>query len=211
MNNIRRGKFIVFEGLDGSGKGTQINLLVKEMQKQGHTVFQTAEPTFSAVGGIIRDALGGLQKRDAYELSALFLADRIFHNINPKNGIIQYLEKGIDVVCDRYYYSSFAYQGIDADSEWVMKLNLDCKEILKPDVCIFLDVNTDLCDERIEKNRLSREIYENKSSLEKIRKRFFSVFEYLKAAENIQIVDAARSVDEVSVDIIKIFNTIKEN
>lgn len=211
MENIKKGKFIVFEGLDGSGKGTQINLLVNEMKKQGQIVFQTAEPTVSSVGGIIRDALGGFQKRDAYELSALFLADRIAHNTNPKNGIKQFLDKGIDVVCDRYYYSSFAYQGIDADLEWVMKLNLECKEILKPDICIFLDVDTENCDERIGKNRLEREIYENKSTLEKIRKRFFDVFEILKENENIKIVDAARSVDEVSADIIKIYNNLKEN
>lgn len=208
MENIKKGTFIVLEGLDGSGKGTQINLLVQEMQKQGRTVFQTAEPTVSSVGGIIRDALGGFQKRDAYELSALFLADRIAHNINHKNGIKQFLDKGIDVVCDRYYYSSFAYQGIDADLEWVMKLNLDCKEILKPDLCIFLDVDTNSCDKRIENNRLEREIYENKSTLEKIRKRFFDVFEILKDTENIKIVNAVRSVDEVSADIIKIYNNL---
>lgn len=210
MGNIKKGKFIVFEGLDGSGKGTQISLLVSEMQKQGRKVFQTAEPTVSSVGGIIRDTLGGFQKRDAYELSALFLADRIAHNINPKNGIKQFLDNGIDVVCDRYYYSSFAYQGIDADLQWVMKLNLECREILKPDICIFLDVDTESCDERIGKNRLEREIYENKSTLEKIRRRFFDVFEILKDKENIKIVDAARSVDEVSTDIIKIYNNIKE-
>lgn len=211
MENIKRGKFIVFEGLDGSGKGTQINLLVQEMQKQGRKVFQTAEPTVSSVGGIIRDTLGGFQERDAYELSALFLADRIAHNTNTKNGIKQFLDNGIDVVCDRYYYSSFAYQGIDADLEWVMKLNLECKEILKPDICIFLDVDTENCDERISKNRLEREIYENKSTLERIRRRFFDVFEILKDSENIKIVDAARSVDEISADIIKIYKNIKEN
>lgn len=211
MNEIKKGKFIVFEGLDGSGKGTQIDLLVKELQNQGRTVFQTAEPTVSSVGGIIRDTLGELQKRDAYELSALFLADRIAHNTNMKNGIKQFIDNGIDVICDRYYYSSFAYQGIDADLEWVMRLNLECKQILKPDICIFLDVDTAKCDERIGKSRLKREIFENKETLEKIRCRFFDVFEILKHKENIRIVDAARPVDEVSADIIKIYNSLKEN
>ena len=49
---MNRGKFIVFEGIDGSGKGTQINLLVEEMKRQGRTVYQTAEPTNSVTGGI---------------------------------------------------------------------------------------------------------------------------------------------------------------
>ena len=205
---MEKGKFIVFEGLDGSGKGTQINLLVEEMKKRGRRVYQTAEPTESSTGGMIRDALAGFVKRDEYELSALFLADRIFHNVNPKNGIKQFLERGIDVVCDRYYYSSFAYQGIDADLDWVMGLNLGCKEIIRPDLCIFLDVDIDSCDERIEKNRFSREIYENKETQRMVRNRFFEVFKKLKDSENIKIVNAAREIQEVFSDIVKIYETI---
>lgn len=207
---MKRGKLIVFEGLDGSGKGTQIDLLVKEMKNQGRMVYQTAEPTSSSMGGMIRDALGGFVKRDAYELSAMFLADRIFHNVNPVNGIRQFLDKGIDVVCDRYYYSSFAYQGIDADLKWVMNVNLQCEEILKPDLCIFLDVDIDSCDERIEKNRLAREIYENKNTQLKIRRRFFEVLDMLSGIENIKVVNAARPIEAVSADIINLYNSIKE-
>lgn len=207
---MQKGKFIVFEGLDGSGKGTQIQLLTEEMRKRGRIVYQTAEPTSSSTGGMIRDALGGFVSRDAYELSALFLTDRIFHNVNLKNGIAQFLEKGIDVVCDRYYYSSFAYQGTDADLDWVMEMNLGCREIRRPDLCIFLDEDIDSCDERIEKNRLEREIYENKEAQTRIRRRFYEVFEKLKDSENIRIVDAARSIAEVSADILKIYDSIND-
>lgn len=208
---MSKGKLIVFEGLDGSGKGTQIALLEKEMKKRGRKVYVTAEPTSSSTGGMIRDALGGFVRRDAFELSALFLADRIFHNANTKNGIRLYLENGTDVICDRYYYSSFAYQGIDADLDWVMDMNLNCSEIIKPDLCIFLDADIESCDERIEQNRMDREIYENKETQRRIRKRFFEVFERLRDAENIKIVDASRSIPEVSADIIKIYDSIKEN
>ena len=113
--------------------------------------------------------------------------------------------------CDRYYYSSFAYQGIDADLDWVMDMNLNCSEIIKPDLCIFLDADIESCDERIEQNRMDREIYENKETQRRIRKRFFEVFERLRNAENIKIVDASRSIPEVSADIIKIYDSIKEN
>ncbi len=205
-----KGKFIVLEGLDGSGKGTQIRLLVEEMKRQDRMVCETAEPTVSSTGGMIRDALGGFVQRDAYELSAMFLTDRIFHNVNPINGIQQFLNKGYDVVCDRYYYSSFAYQGIDADLDWVIQLNLNCKEILKPDVCIFLDVDPDACDQRIENSRLNREIYEDRDTQIRVRQRFFEVFDRLKDTENIQIVDAARPISAVSTDIIQIYNSIKE-
>ena len=207
---MKKGKFIVFEGLDGSGKGTQIELLTAKMKKDGRRVYRTAEPTLSATGGLIRDVLGGFIQRDAYELSALFLADRIFHNINPLNGIKHFLDQGIDIVCDRYYYSSFAYQGKDAVLDWVMSMNLDCPEIIRPDLCIFLDVDTESCDKRIEDNRFSREIYENKAEQEKIRKRFFFVFELLKNTENIKIVNASRAISLVSADIIKIYESIKE-
>lgn len=210
MTSGKRGQFIVFEGIDGSGKGTQIELLVKEMRAQGRTVFVTAEPTESSTGGMLRDSLGGYVKRDAYELSALFLLDRIFHNVNEKNGIRQYLDRGIDVVCDRYYYSSFAYQGIDAELSWVMDMNLNCPEILRPDVCIFLDVSSEVGDKRISDNRLSREIYETKDKQQKIRQRFFEVFELLGDRENIKIVDASGTAREVSADIIKIYNELKE-
>ena len=153
--------------------------------------------------------MGGFTHRSAYELSALFLADRIFHNTNPVNGIRQFLDKGIDVVCDRYYYSSFAYQGIDADLQWVMDMNLHCREILKPDLCIFLDIDSQASDERISKNRLEREIYETLSVQEKIRNRFFEVFALLGDSETIKIVDASRTVSEVSADIMKIYNEFK--
>lgn len=204
----KKGKFIVLEGLDGSGKGTQIVRLVQELQKN-NTVYQTAEPTVSTVGGLVRDILGGFRESTAQELSALFLADRIFHNINPKNGIQQYIERGIDVVCDRYYYSSFAYQGIDANLEWVMQMNLKCDKIMKPDLCLFLDVDPDNCESRLNDGRLSREIFENREMLEKIRRRFFDVFDLLSESENIRIIDAVRSVDEVHADIMAAVDELK--
>lgn len=199
MNNCR-GKFIVFEGLDGSGKGTQISLLSKVLSEKGISVLETAEPTQSATGGLIRDTLAGYQKRTAYELAALFLTDRIFHNTSA-NGIKNMLDSGITVICDRYYYSSFAYQGIDTDLKWVMNMNLNCPEIIKPDLCIFLDVPTEQCDERID-SRQSREIFENVATLNRIRKRFFDVFALLEGSKNIRIISAAGSIDEVHESVV---------
>lgn len=199
-NNNTRGKFIVFEGLDGSGKGTQISLLSKELSEKRISIHETAEPTQSATGGLIRDTLAGYQKRTPYELAALFLTDRIFHNTSA-NGIKRILDLGVTVICDRYYYSSFAYQGIDTELKWVMDMNLNCPEILKPDLCIFLDVPTEQCDERMNV-RQSREIFENIETMNKIRARFFEVFKLLKDSENIVIINASRSVEEVHRDVL---------
>ena len=84
---MKKGLFIVLEGLDGSGKGTQMARLEQWLREQGRQVLVTAEPTASALGGLIRDSLAGLTPRSAEELSALFSADRIAHCANPKTGI----------------------------------------------------------------------------------------------------------------------------
>lgn len=204
MSEVKRGKFIVFEGLDGSGKGTQIRLIEKKLLEAGRDVTLTAEPTETALGGMIRDALAGNHTRTPSELAALFLADRVQHNTDTKKGILSLLNAGKDVICDRYYFSSFAYQGIDVGLDWVMKMNLDCPDILKPDVCIFLDVDPDVCMQRIDSSRAFTEIYEKASTLKRIRSRFFEVFERLKDVENIKIIDASRTPEEIADDIEKI-------
>ena len=94
-----KGRFIVFEGIDGAGKSTQISLLEKSLVKQGRKVFVTCEPTASVTGGILRDALSGNYKRTQTELAAMFLADRVYHNVNENCGIKQALERGFDVIC----------------------------------------------------------------------------------------------------------------
>ena len=207
---IMRGRFIVFEGIDGSGKSTQISLLKEKLEKEGRKVFLTAEPTMSVTGGILRDALSGNYKRSASEFAAMFLADRIFHNVNPKCGINQALEKGFDVISDRYYYSSFAYQGMDSDIDWVMNMNLNCPDIRKPDLCIFLDLDAQSSKSRIDNNRATVEIFEQTEILNKIRNKFFDVFDRLKD-ENIKIIDASKSVAEVSAKISDVVDGLKED
>lgn len=198
-----QGRFIVFEGIDGAGKSTQISKLQEKLQKDGRKVFITAEPTQSVTGGVLRDALSGNYKRSSSELAALFLADRIFHNVNENCGIKQALEKGYDVICDRYYYSSLAYQGMDSDLDWVMKMNIDCPDILKPDLCIFLDLDAESSKKRIDANRATVEIFEKTEMLNKIRNKFFEVFNKLEN-ENIHIVNAADSIEAVADKIYSI-------
>ncbi len=188
MSENKRGRFIVIEGIDGAGKTTQIELLAEKLRAEGRTVHITAEPTASVSGGLLRDALGGISNRTACEMAALFVLDRIFHNVNP-GGINAMLERGIDVICDRYYYSSLAYQGSQTDFEWVKNMNLGCPEIRIPDLCIFLDLAPEESLKRISKGRTTTEIYEKLDTLESVRKRFFDVFELLRERDNIKIID----------------------
>ena len=196
-----QGKFIVIEGLDGSGKGTQIARLAAALSERGVRFELTAEPTPHATGGLVRDALGGITKRTPSELAGLFLADRIAHCQNPRDGIAALLKQGVTVVCDRYYYSSFAYQGMDLGLDWVMSANLGCPAILKPDLCIFLDVPTEVADRRISLGRSSREIFEQAETIERVRRKYFEVFGILSDTHNVKIINAARTPDEVFADV----------
>ena len=200
---MTNGKFIVIEGLDGSGKGTQITLLENKLREKGISLHRTCEPTEHATGGLIRDALCGMTKRTPCELASLFLADRISHCANPVSGIKKLIENGVTVICDRYYYSSFAYQGMDTDLKWVMDQNLNCPDILQPDLCIFLDVPPAECDARIEKGRAQREIYESGvETITRIRDKYVEVFSLLEG-HNIAIINASRTPEEVASDVFE--------
>ena len=148
-------KFIVFEGIDGAGKTTQVELLAKRLEAAGKKAHLTAEPTALPSGKELRRVLGGEIKKSACETAVLFALDRIAHNIDAEEGIGALLDAGYDVICDRYYYSSLAYQGSSTDYEWVKTLNLRCPEIRKPDLCIFLDLTPEQSLERITRGRSS--------------------------------------------------------
>ena len=197
------GKFIVFEGIDGSGKSTQIKLLAEKLRERGERVYITAEPTESVSGGLLRDALCGVANRTACEMAALFTLDRVFHNVNPANGIEKMLRDGFYVICDRYYYSTLAYQGNETDVEWVRRMNIDCPEIRRPDVCIFLDVSPETGLSRVQNgSRGFTEIYEKAETLKAVRAKYFDAFSILGDSENVKIIDAARAPDKVAADVL---------
>lgn len=199
-----RGRFIVFEGLDGAGKTTQIQLLAERLQADGRKVFRTAEPTDFVSGKLLREALGGKRDSGAAEMAALFLWDRICHNTNPETGIRRMLSDGYDVICDRYYYSSLAYQGSATSEEWVADMNLHCPEILRPDLCIFLDLTPEQSMERINRGRAAHEIYENTETLRQVQKQFYHALDALKKTDRIRIVNAARPVEEIRDEIYRL-------
>lgn len=201
---MEKGKFIVIEGLDGSGKSTQIKHLAEYLKNRGEKVYITAEPTDFETGAYIRRILSESLDKNMYLQAALFLADRLEHITHPQFGIKKYLDDGYTVICDRYYYSSFAYQGTASDRNWVMKINLECKQILTPDLCIFLDVNPGTCKTRIDTVREKPELYEKSTDLmAQIRQNFLDVFDKLKKTQNIIIIDANIGLDDVKKEIIK--------
>lgn len=203
-----RGRFIVFEGIDGSGKTTQARLLAKRLEENGKKVVMTAEPTDLPTGRALREALGGKVKKSECEMAVLFVEDRIAHNIAPDSGIEALLEAGAWVICDRYYYSTLAYQGQSTDYAWVKSMNLDCPQIRKPDLCIYVDLLPEQSLERIRKGRESVEIYENIETLSRVREQFLSVINDLKQTENIRVINGYRSVEEIFADIYSIVSSL---
>ena len=203
-----RGRFIVLEGIDGAGKTTQAELLSDYLQSNGRRVWRTAEPTPFPTGVALREALGGKVKKTECEMAVMFVLDRIAHNMHPTEGIRAILESGQDIICDRYYYSTLAYQGHSTDYEWTKAMNLSCPEILRPDLCIYLDLTPEQSLDRISRGRDSVEIYENEETLGKVRRAFMKVFDDLKESDNIAIVNAYRSPEEIALEIASLVNSL---
>ena len=200
-----KGIFIVFEGIDGAGKTTQVDLLAQNLASLGREVSLSAEPTTLATGKAIRRALSGEEKKSECEMAAMFVLDRIAHNINSETGIRALTERGIDVISDRYYYSSLAYQGTATDYEWVKAMNINSPEIRRPDLCIYLDLLPEESLERISRGRESLEIYENLEKLTAVRAKFLSVVEDLRRdGESIYVVNAARAAEDIAKEIFEI-------
>lgn len=191
--------FIVFEGIDGAGKTTQIELLAQKLRDTGLDPYVTAEPTGMETGKAIRRVLSGAVSKTPTQVAAMFVQDRIDHNVDPTEGIEVLLAQGKAIICDRYYYSSLAYQGSLTDFDWVMAANCDCPEIRKPDLCIFLDLSPEESMKRITQGRTQVEIYEKADTLTKVRARYMDVFAKLSArGEQIEIIDASGTIEQTA-------------
>ena len=138
-------------------------------------------------------------------MAAMFVLDRIGHNAE----IRELVDAGKTVISDRYYYSSLAYQGKATDYNWVKTMNIGCPDIRRPDVCIYLDLTPEESLKRISNGRESVEIYENLEKLTEVRASFYYAIEDLrKEGEQIFIVDASRSLEEISDEIFNIVSNI---
>lgn len=198
---MKKNYFIAFEGIDGSGKSTQVKLLSDKLIQEGHKIYTTFEPTDSPIGLIIRNIFKGKSEADHKTIAALFLADRLNHLLNKTNGLLLKMEEGYTVISDRYYFSSYAYHGTHMPMDWVIEANSLCADLLRPDLTIFIDVPPEVCMQRLSGTRNMMELYESLGNLQKVREKYLESFEKLKQEENIFITNGNRSFEAIFTDI----------
>lgn len=209
----RDARFIVFEGLDGAGTTTQAAMLQAHFTRGGTPSFLTNEPTPEPIGAFIRRLLSGQERgsdgapyhpgEDAFAL--LFAADRLAHS----RAIASCLDAGEHVVCDRYLFSSMAYQTLDPaiTGERVIEVNRGCAI---PDLTLFLAVPVEVCLARIGARRGDASIYETRTHLETIARNYERLLP-MYAAEFGPVVriDGSKRVDEVHGAVIEAIGALR--
>lgn len=209
--NNYKGKFIVFEGLDGSGESTQVELLAKFLRERGISVLITKEPADEGiVGRFIRIILKGeevisnkgqiiLKDDEDIPPLALQLMFSVDRNEHLERVIIPALKNGVWVISDRYFFSTFAYGHLDnLPLDWLIAVN---DQYLLPDLAFLLKVDPDICIERIEERGIKKQRFEVKEKLEKI----WLGYEYvLKRFSQINLINGENNIVKVFSDIKKI-------
>lgn len=172
-----KGKFIVFEGLDGSGKTTQMQMLANRMQAEGlgGRVYLTREPSDGEVGRLIRAALRGETPLEENTMALLFAADRMEH---IQKEVLPRINAGETVLCDRYYFSNFAYQSGAIPLETLLQYNAAAMQLLRPNATLYLDLTPEACVRRMAKREKS-ERYEELEILQRVRGAYMEAFEKL--------------------------------
>ncbi|MEJ7769614.1 MAG: dTMP kinase [Chitinophagaceae bacterium] len=193
--------FIVFEGVDGSGKSTQIELLKSKFTECKLKVMVTREPSDGPIGMLIRNIMMNRMQADQSTMAALFLADRLDHIGNAVNGMKNRLLDGYNIICSRYYFSSYAFQSEYVPVDWVVESNSLCKSYLKPDLIFYLDVDPETCVQRLTRGRVEIEMYENIDKITKAHQGYLTAFDKYGRDENIKIIDGNNDVDKISDDI----------
>lgn len=197
---MKKGYFITFEGADGCGKTTQLDLAAKFLNESGYSVQTTREPGALELGKQLREIL--LHHKGIVSPNCemfLFLADRAQHIdtfIKPN------IENGEIVLCDRHTDSTVAYQGYGRgnDIEQIKFLNNIATSGLKPDLTLVFDVPVEIAQQRVGKQKDRME----SSGIEFHRKVREGYLEIAKSEpQRIKVIDADRTIDEIFADVKK--------
>ena len=196
-----KGVFITFEGVDGSGKSTQINLLTEYLKEKNIDFILTRDPGGTKLGAKLRDILLHYDGKIApfCELF-LYLADRAQH---VEEVIIPALNSNKIVLCDRYIDSTLAYQGYarGLNIDEIINLNNLVTHTLMPDLTILFDINIENSMKRIGDNK-DRLESEAEHFHKKVREGYLDLAK--KDSNRIKVIDSNRQIQEISKDLIEI-------
>ena len=198
------GYFITFEGSEGCGKTTQIEALAKALEAQGKTVLITREPGGTLIGEIIRNLLQDPgHENEISDMAELLLfsasrAELITSRIQPA------LKRGEIVICDRFYDSTYVYQGLGRaiDMDIVEQLNQITVGTLKPDLTILLDLDAKVGIDRAksrQSGKLDRIENESLAFFEAVRNGYLDLAK--KEPERFKTIDGLLSVDAIKAII----------
>jgi dTMP kinase len=189
---LEKGILIVFEGIDGAGKSTQAEILMKTLLAKGLDVVYFREPTKSRWGRKIRKKALHPDSLTPEEELDLFLRDR---KENVEKNLKPALEKKKIVVLDRYYYSTIAYQGAKGiEKKRIRQMNEEF--VVKPDLVFIFDIDPQKGLKRIENRKKKDMLFEQEEYLVKVRK----IFQDFKG-ENVVHIPAQRPINEISTKI----------
>jgi dTMP kinase len=194
-----RGIFITFEGVEGSGKTTQMRRLERALRRRGHRVERTREPDGTALGAVVRRVFErpGVRPEPLVEVF-LFMAARRQH-VSEK--IAPWLARGRVVLCDRYTDATIAYQGYGrgVDVELIRELNVHATGGLSPDLTLLFDLPPEEGFRRIGQRRLDHFEREKLAFHRRVRRGYLEI---LRAEpKRVRLIRAARPPAEVARDI----------
>lgn len=208
--NPYKGKYIVIEGIDGSGKTTQAQKLTEYYAQKGFEVVATREPrkdASSLVGELIQKILHGKSGVPSVAFQYLFSADREMHH---EELILPSLRAGKIVISDRCFWSAIPYGLLDRKTELdsnTVEYMLAAQSILSmyhqfvvPDYTVYLDIPLDVALKRLEKQDDIKEIYEEKEKLEKIIKGYEWLIREFR--DEFLVIEGTEGVEEVTAKII---------
>lgn len=180
-----RGRFIVLEGIDGSGKTEQSRRLAAWLRESGRVVVETREPTDGEWGRRYRAWARGEIEASADEVLEFFLEDRREH---VSSLVLPALERGQDVVCDRYVASTLAYQAADGVGREKLRAALEGAAFPEPDLVVWLRLPVADALARLGSRVIER--YERSEFLERVDAEY--------EALGLDPIDARADVDEVA-------------
>jgi len=198
-----KGLFITFEGVEGSGKSTQIDLLAEFLSEKGYEVVSTREPGGTAIGDKIRKIVlnPDFTEMDFKAEALLYAANRAQHVAEV---IAPALAQGKIIISDRYTDSSLAYQsfGRGLDQKKVENISEWATGGLEPDLTILLDIPADKGLKRTSRSLADRIEQENIDFHDRVFKGFLKLAK--KFPKRFKVIDATKDVDQIHQEVVKL-------